>query len=147
MCMDYNNDCPTLYNGGSNGENGNGEHWGGVSGKGGRGSGVDISTFDMKHFNLTPGNGGHAQKIYIQDRRRGSKSNRGWNYICGGGGGGVIVNGAGPNLNHTHKSDGQGYGGGQGGGQKGQPMKGVVLIEVGVRHVQQCKILGVWILV
>ena len=65
MCMDYNNDCPTLYNGGSNGENGNGEHWGGVSGKGGRGSGVDISTFDMKHFNLTPGNGGHAQKIYI----------------------------------------------------------------------------------
>ena len=59
----------------------------------------------------------------------------------------MIVNGAGPNLNHTRKSDGQGYGGGQGGGQKGQPMKGVVLIEVGVRHVQQCKILGVWILV
>ena len=95
--------------------------------RGGRGSGVDISTFDMKHFNLIPGNGGHAQKIYIQEKRE--------NYICGGGGGGVIVNGAGPNLNHTHKSVGQGYGGGQGGDQKGQPMKGVVLIEVGVRPV------------
>ena len=48
--------------------------------------------------------------------------------MCGGGGGGVLVNGAGPNQNHTTNSNGQGYGGGQGGSQKGKALPGVVLL-------------------
>merc|ERR1712117_456460 len=60
---------------------------------GGKGSGFDVRTVPLTHFELSPGSGGVAKDIF------------------GAGGGGVMVNGFGPSGESTH---GQGYGAGGG---------------------------------
>merc|ERR1719348_1140081 len=50
--------------------------------QGGHGSGEDLSRFQLKHFQLTPGAGGQSYEDL--------------GVFCGGGGGGVLVNGQGP---------------------------------------------------
>ena len=71
---------------------------------------VDISTYELINFDLTPGSGG--------------------GHSCGGGGGGVLVNGKGPGY---HSGMGEGYGGGGEGcdyydSKYGSP--GAILIEI-----------------
>jgi len=75
----------SLGSGGSDGSDGEA----GSDGHGGKGSGVDISAFELTNFVLTPGSGG--------------------DHACGGGGGGLLINGKGPEF---HSGMGEGYGGG-----------------------------------
>ena len=92
--------------GGSNGSNGEGV-------RGGQGSGFDISDIVLKHFVLSPGDGGKPSDIY--------------KYGCGGGG--VLVDGYGPNP--FGGGSGEGYGGGGDAYHSGSPgSEGVVLLEV-----------------
>jgi len=77
----------------------------------GHGSGFNLASIELNHFEVSPGAGG-----------RRSMSSEG-NYV-GGGGGGVLVNGDGPQDDRT---SGQGYGGGGGLGQAGH---GAVLLEM-----------------
>ena len=79
---------PSASSGGSDGGSGAGSSHG-------YGSGIDVSSFPLKSFVLTPGLGGEGYE--------GSKD-------AGGGGGGVLVDGDGPVRVFT--SQGQGFGGG-----------------------------------
>ena len=110
-------------NGGSNGRDG-----GGSRETQGRGTGEDITSYELTHFNISPGRGGQRYK---------SKGNLNLKYhlrkpyYSGGGGGGVLVGGSGParNQNIWAQHQGEGYGGGTGFGiSRGLP--GVILIEV-----------------
>merc|ERR1711962_194662 len=78
----------------------------GEGSNGGSGSGVDISQFRFETFSLTPGTGGDCNDYY------------------GGGGGGVLINQQGP---PAHSDQGKGYGGG--GGDYGDGLTGVVIME------------------
>jgi len=94
--------------GGSAGGNGSdGSKPGRRHGKGGKGSGEDVTQIKMKSFEFTPGEGGDG--------------------LFGGGGGGVLVNGAGPERSaYVSEYDGQGCGGG---GGEGDGLPGCVLLE------------------
>ena len=85
-------------------------------GRGGVGSGVNISSLKMLNFELTPGKGGD----YYWDNSLG--------FYYGGGGGGVLVNGEGPERDSY--TQGQGYGGGAGRHSQHGGLQGVVLLEV-----------------
>jgi len=93
------------YSGGNGGSNGGDGH-NSYGGDGGKGSGLDISTIALQHFQLTPAAGGGSCNLY------------------GGGGGGVLVDGQGPH-------NGGSYGAGGGGGSCNNPaQQGIVLIEI-----------------
>lgn len=81
------------YSGGGYRADGGEDGGDGYGSRGGKGSGLDLSSITLQNFSLTPGVGGKAQ---------GS---------IGGGGGGVLVNGVGPNRASTNS--GEGYGGGR----------------------------------
>ena len=102
-------------NGGTNGGDGSSsEHYG----KGGHGTGEDVSSFTFKAWIIEAGAGGEE---YF------SKTS---GYTTGGGGGGVLVNGQGP---QPSQYQGQGYGGGAsglGGEDYRDGMQGVILIEI-----------------
>ena len=102
-------------NGGTNGGGGSSsEHYG----KGGHGTGEDVSSFTFKAWIIEAGAGGEE---YF------SKTS---GYHTGGGGGGVMVNGQGP---QPSQYQGQGYGGGAsglGGEDYRDGMQGVILIEI-----------------
>ena len=100
-------------NGGSNG--GDGDK--GKYAAGGSGTGVDITSYHLSQFTLSPGRRG---KFYHYSR----------NVNWGGGGGGVLVGGSGPPrevLKGWHHQ-GEGYGGGGNRGSRALP--GLILLEV-----------------
>ena len=95
--------------GGSDG--GDGEDSNGHSG--GNGSGLDLQTIPLTHFELSPGMGGGA----------GVSGSGGY----GGGGGGVLIDGVGPSVGRSYSS-GEGYGAGSYGyNTDGYP--GVIVLE------------------
>ena len=100
--------------GGSNGSDGQGDD----HGEGGSGSQVDLTSFPLDNFVLSPGPGGKWCEWNIWGSPGGVK---------GGGGGGIIVNG--------EVSGKQGYGGGGGGGEGiycggGGANGGIILVEI-----------------
>ena len=104
----------TGYPGGKGGSDGaDGEH-SPFSSDGGRGSGLNISTFQFDHFQLVPGRGGLGE------------------YNRAGGGGGVVLLDAGA-LRRPRRSlqdsptDGEGFGAGSG---NGWAAKGLVIMEI-----------------
>ena len=115
--------------GGIGGTNGNDGGQGGRSGStyaGGRGTGEDITSYELTHFNISPGRGGQRYKskgnLNLKPRQP---------YYIGGGGGGVLVGGSGPAKDNHWLSgtQGEGYGGGHGSGSS-RGLPGVILIEV-----------------
>ena len=93
--------------GGTNGGDGEDAYYG----RGGRGTGVDVSSFNLNAWDIGPGAGGER---YIMQ---------------GGGGGGVLVDGKGPQGYTSHQ--GQGYGGGASGlSNYGDGLPGVILMEI-----------------
>ena len=100
--------------GGRNGGNGHG-----ISDSMGLGSGVDVSSFGLHLWTLSPGEGGRGYKCPSPPSN---------DDYCGGGGGGVLINGIGPPRKSN--SQGEGYGGGGAGNLTGLP--GIVLINVRV---------------
>ena len=107
--------------GGSNGRDG-----GGSRETQGRGTGEDITSYELTHFNISPGRGGQRYKskgnLNLKPRQP---------YYIGGGGGGVLVGGSGPAKDNHWLSgtQGEGYGGGHGSGSS-RGLPGVILIEV-----------------
>ena len=85
-------------NGGSNGGDGGSSS----SGSGGEGTGEDVTSYSLKNYKLSPGEGGKR-----------------------GGGGGVLVNGDGPGQG-KYGQTGQGYGGGS--YDNGNP--GVIILQI-----------------
>ena len=102
----------TGYPGGAGGwDGGDGEH-SPFSSDGGAGSGLDLSTIELDHFQLVAGRGGEGE------------------YNRAGGGGGLLVLQAGVLRGRRLQdspTDGEGYGGGSG---NGWAAKGVVLLEI-----------------
>merc|ERR1712123_409667 len=88
-------------------DGGDGEH-SPFSSEGGRGSGLNITSFDLQYFKLRAGAGGIGSGFY------------------GGGGGGVVVVGDERQHQKAEEGNGEGYGGG--GGSSGS--KGVALLEI-----------------
>lgn len=94
--------------GGSAGSDGEAED--GWDGRGGEGTGEDVTKYSFNHFVLTPGAGGYRR--------------------YGGGGGGVLVNGGGPVRDHEGQGEGYG-GGGEGRASPSYGLPGLVIIELG----------------
>ena len=116
--------CDGGYNGGHGEDRADGK------GKGGHGTGEDVTEYKFDHYKLSPGDAGERYKSH-------------GGYYYGGGGGGVLVNDEGPSRSFkptygapSYNHMGQGYGGGGGfhSHRTGITIPGVVILEIETIH-------------
>ena len=101
----------STVNAGDGGTAGGDGEVGSSSKEGGKGSGFDISSIVMTHYQLSPGKGGENQGMF------------------GGGGGGVLLDRIGPDT-ASLDGNGEGYGGGGVGGTTTSGLPGCLIFEI-----------------